>query len=182
MMVAVLLISLWDDIAPSSSKKKEPTATPTQVVEATATATATIEPVTVSFDAPSAVDERERFNVLVTITDVTNLDTAQYQISYDSEVLKAIEVYSGEIDGTDIILEDWDFVPSGEQGTVQISNKAGGDSWASGSGYLAEIEFKVIGDSVETGDIDFVSGSGELLNKDADEIPAAWSGVSVSVQ
>jgi hypothetical protein len=182
MMVAVLLISLWDDIAPGSSKKVEPTSTPTQVVEATATPTATVEAVTLSFDAPGTVEERERFDVLVTITEVADFDTAQYQITYDAEVLKVIDVSSGEIGSVDILTEDWEFVPSGEQGTVQISNKAGGDSWASGSGYLAEVQFKVVGNSEDTGDIDFVSGSIELLDKDGEEIPATGSGASVAVQ
>lgn len=180
MMVAVLLISLWDDIGGSSPSKK-PTPTPTQVVEATATPTATIAPVTVSFDAPAEVEERDRFSVMVTITEVTDFDTAEYEITYDPEVLNVIDVLSGEIDGVDILIEDWDFVPGGEQGTVQISNKAGGDSWASGAGYLAEVKFKVVGDADETGDIGFVSGSGELQDKEATEIPATWSGVTITV-
>ena len=180
MMVAVLLISLWDDIG-GSSPSKHPTATPTQVVEVTATPTATVAPVTVSFDAPAEAEERERFSVMVTITDVTDFDTGEYEISYDPEVLNVVDVLSGEIDGVDILIEDWGFVPSGEQGTVQISHRAGGDSWASGAGYLAEVKFKVVGDAGDTGDIDFVDGSGEMQDKEANEIPAAWSGVTVTV-
>ncbi len=181
MMLAVLLLSIWDDIAPASSgKEPEPTAMPTQVVIATPTTTVTAPPVAVSIDAPDSAKERKRFNVIVTIAEVVDLDTAQYEISYDPSVVKVTEVVNGQIDGTAVLIEEWSFVPANELGTIQISNKVGGDSWASGSGYLVEIEFKVIGKSGDSCDIDF--GTGELRNKDAEHMPGIWNGDSVAIE
>lgn len=183
MMLAVLLLSIWDDIAPASSGKgPEPTALPTQVVIATPTTTATAPPVAVSIDAPDSAKERKRFNVIVTIADVVDLDTAQYEITYDPSVVKVTEVVNGQIDGTAMLVEEWRFEPAYEQGTVQISNKAGGDSWASGTGYLVEIEFKVIGKSGDSCDIDFGTGTSELRNKDAEHISGIWNGDSVTIE
>ena len=176
-----------------------PTPTPTSAPTATATPTATTAPVgsvTVSIDSPDTVDKSKGryFRVLVKITPVKDFDIAQYDITYDPDVIKVQHlgqlegVAAGTINGTRIPIDDWGFVPANTQGTVRVINIVPKAPGVSGEGYLADIYFKVMGDPGDSSVISFIDGTGNppcylaIVNNEGIEIPATWINGSVTIE
>ena len=139
-------------------------------------------------DAPEGAAEGEEFIVRVNISEVTDIDVAQYDLAYDPEVLELEDVTDGYIGGTKMPVDMWGFVPYGEQGTARVLNNVGGTPGISGEGYLAELHFEVVGSAGDMSDISFVKGegvpAGELLlgDKEGEEMFAIWKGDSVPVK
>lgn len=68
----------------------------------------------------------------------------------------------GEINGVDVPIFNWDFVDSETVGMI-VSKPLGGG--VSGSGYLAEIRFKVVGEAGDKSVLDI--SDGVIANKEA---------------
>ncbi|MFO7917712.1 MAG: cohesin domain-containing protein, partial [Anaerolineae bacterium] len=156
---------------------------------ATATGTVTVhEDPTVSANAPAEVGEGATgFEVTIDIDDVTDLAAAQFDVTYDPDVVRVTGteggtegVTAGEVGGNTIDVDMWGFVPEGAEGTVRvIVNVPGEAASVSGSGYLAKVHFDVVGSSGDTSNIDPSNGlSGD---SDAQEIPATWVEDTVTV-
>jgi len=132
--------------------------------------------VTVSLDAPSTADADSDFTVTVDISQVTDFDAADYDVSFDDSVLRLDDVTAGEIDGTEIPIDSWDEV---SPGTYTIVQNVPGVDGVTGSGTLAELHFHVIGTAGDSSDIDLSDGT---LNDNQDvEIEAEWVGDSITV-
>lgn len=123
--------------------------------------------------------EGANFNVTVDIDSVTDFDAAQYDIAYDSAVIEVTGVTDGDISGTTIPVSAWDYIPTGVQGKIRIINNVEDYPGVTGSGYLAEVHFHVIGDVGDSSDITL--SDGVLGDKDAQEIVATWTGGSVEI-
>jgi len=135
--------------------------------------------VTVSIDAPAEVDGGTDFTARVNITEVTDFDAANYDITYNPLILEVTDVTDGIIGETVIPVDMWDFVPAETQGTIRVIQNVPGLSGVSGSGYLAKIHFHVVGSAGNTSDI--ILSNGVMSNTTATEIPATWLGDSVHV-
>ena len=140
---------------------------------------ASAQEISVSIDAPAEVGEGTDFIARVSITDVTNFDAANYDITYDPTILEVTDVTDGVIDGTAIPADMWDFVPAKTQGNIRVINNVPGLPGVSGSGYLADIHFHVVGECCNASDITL--SNGVLSDNTATEIPATWVGDSVHV-
>jgi len=132
--------------------------------------------VTVSIDSPAEVGEGADFIARVDISEVTNIDACNYDVTYDPAVLEVTNVSDGVIDGTTIPVDMWGVIAPG---TIRVIQNVPGLSGVSGSGYLAEIHFHVVGEYDNTSDITFSNGI--LSDNTANEIPAIWVGDSVHV-
>jgi hypothetical protein len=99
------------------------------------------QPVEVRVNAPEYVGEGDTFVVTIDITEVKDLNAAQFNLSFDPDVIEVSKVVGGEINGEEFhtfmhqpIAEDTQrvimFMPVGKM---------------HGSGYLAKIEFVAIG-------------------------------------
>jgi hypothetical protein len=190
-LVVILLVVLW----PSGEGGVTPTPTsgPTATSHGTVTPTATTPPVgsvTVSIDSPDTVKKSSSryFHVLVKITDVTNFDAAQYDITYDPDVIRIQDVNAGNISGTTILMEDWGYIPANTQGTVRIVNSVPKAPGVNGEGYLVDIYFKVMGDPGDSSVISFIEGFGDpqgylmIGNNAGIEITATWTNSSVTIE
>jgi len=114
------------------------------------TPTSNAQAVIIRIDAPSTTGIGTDFVVRVNITDVTNFDACNYDITYDPSVIKVMGITNGLIDDSSIPIAMWgEIVP----GRLRIVENIPGTPGVSGSGYLAEIHFRVIGDSYDTGGI-----------------------------
>ena len=189
------LASCYYDNGDCSSSTPTPIPTPTAAAtnQPTSTRTATtptVGSVTVSIDAPDIVDKSEGqyFHAFVTITDVTNFDAAQYDITYDPAVIVIQDVNAGDISGTAIPINAWGYMPANTQGTVRISNSVPYAPGVSGEGYLADIYFKVMGDPGDSSVISFIEGFGDhqgylmIGNNVGIEIPATWTNSLVTIE
>jgi len=190
-IAVVLIIVLWP--SNEGGGQPTPTAMPTATPHGTATPTATTPPVgavTVSIDAPDTIvkSSGRYFHAQVKITNVDNFDAAQYDITYDPDVIKIEDVDAGDISGTEIPIEKWEFIPFNTQGTVRIVNSVPKAPGVSGEGYLADIYFKIMGDPGDSSVISFIEGSGDpegylmIGNNEGIEIPATWTDGSVTIE
>ena len=132
--------------------------------------------VTVSIDAPAGVAPDSDLTAKVSISEVTDFDACQYDVSFDASVLRLDDVTSGLIGSTEIPVDIYNEISPGTYRLVQNVLGLGG---VSGSGYLAELHFHVIG---SVGDSSMVGTSnGVLSDIGASEIEATWAGGSVRV-
>jgi hypothetical protein len=107
--------------------------------------------VTVSISAPDEVAEGTDFTAKVNINQVTNFDATDYAVTFDPTVLQVENVTNGLIAGTTIPVDAWGVITPG---TTRVIQNVPGFPGVSGSGYLAEIHFHVIGSAGKTSDID----------------------------
>ncbi len=132
--------------------------------------------VTVSIDAPTEAAAGSDFTANVNITEVTDFDACNYNVSFDASVLRLDSVSSGLIDSTTIPVDVANEISSG---TWTIVQNVPGLTGASGSGYLAVLHFTVIGAEGTSSTISLSNGIlGDTLGE---EITATWTGDSVSV-
>ena len=132
--------------------------------------------VIVSIDAPAQAAPGSDFTANVNISEVTDFDACNYDVSFDASVLRLDNVTSGLIGSTTIPVDIYNEISSG---TWRVIQNVPGLSGVSGSGYLAVLHFHVIGSDGDSGTITLSDGM--LSNNLAEEIPATWTGDSVSV-
>lgn len=137
--------------------------------------------VTVTIDAPDEVDPGSGFIARVNISDVVNFDACGYVVVFAPSVLSldptiGVGVTSGVINGTEIPVVA---IHEREPGQIKIVGNVPGFPGVTGSGYLAELHFTVIGSDGDSSDISL--GEGCLSDNTATPIPATWTGDSVHV-
>jgi hypothetical protein len=170
-LVAVIAIVVVVLLPESSSGPATPTPTPTGSAG-----------VTVSIRVPATVSAGEEFVATVEISGVQNFDAVNYDVTYDPAVLEVTNVSQGTINNIEVPVDMWDFNPAGLQGTVRIINNVPGVPGVSGSGYLSEIYFHVIGSSGDTSGLDFDLEEVSMYDNKAVEIQPDWVGSSIIVQ
>ncbi len=141
-----------------------------------ATAQAAVE---VRVDAPEYVDvEETSFVATIVVDSVTDLNSAQFDLSFDKSVLEVTGVEDGELDGETVPIVRWVLNPDKDAVRVIVVLPIG--EGVSGSGYLAEIEFEVKGEEGETSELKF-SGELELTNLSDKDIPAEWINATITI-
>ena len=132
--------------------------------------------VTVSIDAPDEAAPDSDFTANVNISEVTNFDACNYDVSFDVSVLRLDNVTSGLIGSTTIPIDIYNEITPG---TYRVIQNVPGLSGVSGSGYLAVLHFHVIGSAGDSSNVSLSNGM--LSNNQAEEITATWTGDSVDV-
>jgi antitoxin (DNA-binding transcriptional repressor) of toxin-antitoxin stability system len=132
--------------------------------------------VTVSVDAPEQVSPDSDFTVNINISEVTDFDACNYDVSYDSSVLRLDSVASGQIDSTTIPVDVYNEIGDG---TYRVIQNVPGLAGVSGTGYLAVVHFHVLGTEGDSSDITLSNGM--IASNLAEEITATWVGGSVEV-
>lgn len=125
--------------------------------------------VTVGVDAPPGVAPGSDFTANITISQVTDFDACQYDLSFDATVLRLDDITAGLIGSTQVPVDIYNQLSAGEYRVVQnIPGLAG----VSGSGYLAQLHFGVIGAEGESSPVGPYNGV--ISNIAAGEIEATW--------
>jgi hypothetical protein len=130
--------------------------------------------VRVSVPEPKEIKEGKTFDVTIDIDEVTDFDSAQFDLSFDSSVVEVKDVTDGSLDGETIAILTWSPM---DEDTIRVLLDAEGVEGISGSGYLAKICFKV--KSEDEGVLEL--SNGYLSNNQAVEIPARWVNVTLKV-
>ena len=134
------------------------------------------QPVEVTVNASEYIAvEEETFTATIDVDSVTDFSSGNFDLCFDSSVVKVSEVKEGEINGEEIPIYMWRFMDSD---TVRVAIMLPIGECVSGSGYLAEIEFDVEG---EEGKESELSLSGRLYNISAQAIPANWTDAKVII-
>jgi hypothetical protein len=136
----------------------------------------TVTPVEVSLDAPDEAAPSSDFTVNVNIGEVTDFDACNYDITYDSSVLRLDDVTAGLIGETAIPVDVYNEIGDGSYRVIQ---NVPGTEGVTGSGYLAVLHFHVVGADGDSSDITL--SNGVLSNNLAEEITATWTGASVAI-
>jgi hypothetical protein len=114
---------------------------------------------TVGIDAPAEVDPGSSFVAKVTVDSVTDLDTCGFDVTYNQTIITVTNVTGGEIDGhaVEVPSDYWSYIPPDEEDTGRIrviatvpGTPAPG---VTGTGYLAQIYFEVLGSGGSTSNI-----------------------------
>ena len=130
--------------------------------------------VEVRVNAPAYIEET--FNATIDVANVTDLNSGQFDLSFNSSVVNVTEVKAGEIDGVAVPIFMWNFF---DADTVRVLISMPMDVGVNGSGYLAEIEFEVKGNSGEKSTLNI---SNEMLvDTKAKKIDAEWYDGEVTV-
>jgi hypothetical protein len=113
--------------------------------------------VEVSVNAPEEVEAGESFDVTIDIRDVTDFNSGQFELSFDSSVVEVTDLSEGSIDGETISELLWKVVDDAD--TVHVSVYMPMGVGLSGSGHLAEVGFKVTGEEGDRSVLDISNGS-----------------------
>jgi len=133
-------------------------------------------PVAVSIDVPDEAAPDSDFTANINISQVTDFDSCNYDITFDASVLRLDDVASGLIGSTTVPIDMYNELSSG---TYRVIQNVPGVAGITGSGYLAVLYFHVIG---AEGDSSAISlSNGVLSDNQAGEITATWAGDSVDV-
>ena len=118
-------------------------------------------------NAPETVSET--FDATIDVANITNLDSGQFDLSFNASVVNVTGVDPGSIGATEVRLDGWVFRDSD---TVRVIFNQMGTTGVSGSGSLATIHFEVTGTSGDRSVLDISDGL--LVGTGAEEIPAVW--------
>ena len=132
-----------------------------------------VGPVKVELTAPEPEMAKSggTFVASIDVDSIADFNTGLFDLSFDSSVVNVTDVADGSLDGTTIPVEIWEFM---DRDTIRVFLSLPVDTAAaaSGSGYLAKISFKVLGNKGDECVLDIDNGF--LGNIRAEEIPAVW--------
>ena len=121
----------------------------------------------VCVNAPEVVSGA--FEVTIDIHNVVDLDSGQFDLSFDPGVVNVTDVSAGNIAGTTVLIESWGFV---DADTIRVRFNLPGAVGVSGSGQITTISFETTGSQGDACVLDIFNGL--LVDTGADKIPAIW--------
>ncbi|MEA1863932.1 MAG: cohesin domain-containing protein [Euryarchaeota archaeon] len=140
--------------------------------------TVNIESFDVTVNAPEFVST-DTFDADIDITDVVDLESGGFELSFNSSVVNVTAVESGKISGTEIPVEMWCFK---EHNTIRVLFNLVGTKGVSGSGTLATITFAVIGEDGDSSVLDVDKYQEEhFVNTETDRLPINWIDATVTI-
>ena len=118
---------------------------------------ATAQSVEVRVTPPESeyVEEGATFSVTMDVDDVTDFNSGQFDLSFDSSVVEVTDVTVGSIDGETIQKLLWNFV---DANTVHVLVNMPVGVGVNGSGHLAEVGFKMKGKEGDKSVLDISNG------------------------
>ena len=124
-------------------------------------------PVQVSVSAPEYVEGT--FDASIDVDSVTNFNSGQFDLAFDSSAVSVTDVADGSLDGDTIPVSDWERL---DNDTIRVIMDVSGIAGVNGSGNLATISFTVVGEAGAKSVLDISDGL--LVNTEAEAIPAEW--------
>ena len=136
----------------------------------------TVSPVMVTVNAPAKVNAGETFDATIDVDDIEDFNSGQFDLSFNASVVNVEGVAGGSLDGATIPVSRWERM---DEDTIRVILEVSGIAGVSGSGNLATINFRVVGESGDKSALDISNGM--LVDTDAEEIPAVWNSTKVTV-
>ncbi|MHC1575142.1 MAG: cohesin domain-containing protein [Candidatus Methanogasteraceae archaeon] len=142
--------------------------------------TINIESFDVVVNAPEFVST-DTFDASIGITDVVDLESAAFILSFDPGVVNVTNVQPGKISGTEVPVDGWEF-KDGKNNTIVVTSNLPGTDGVSGSGTLAVITFDVIGADGCSSVLDIgVDSNTGITNIETDRLPINWIDANVTI-
>ena len=132
----------------------------------------------VAVNAPESVSTAT-FDADIDITDVKDLESAAFVLSFDPGVVNVTDVKPGKISGTEVPVQAWCF---NKNNTIRVTLNFPGTEGVSGTGTLATITFTVTGSDGCSSvlDIGMNSNTG-ITNTETDRLPINWIDANVTI-
>ena len=130
----------------------------------------------VGVTAPEVV--LDTFNVTIDAYNVADLDSGQFDLSFDPSVVNVTAVYDGNIDGTTVPIDSWNFTDA-DTIRVLFNLPGAGATGISGSGQIATISFEIAGVVKDTSVLDISDGL--LVDTESNETSALWFDADVAI-
>ncbi len=131
--------------------------------------------VELSVNAPEEVGEGSTFVVSIDVEDIDDLNSAKFDLSFDSSVVNVTNVSDGNVDGTTIPAQMW-ITEAGINVIVDIPGIDG----VSGSGSLATVSFEVVGGKRDRSELEI--SNVQLVDDEAEFIEVGkLSGAEIKV-
>ncbi|MHC1566065.1 MAG: cohesin domain-containing protein [Candidatus Syntropharchaeales archaeon] len=116
------------------------------------------------------------FEATIEVEDVSNLNSGQFDLTFDPDVINVTDVLDGEIDGVTIPIDGWELM---SEDTVRVIFKLPDVETVNGSGWLAKINFEVKGENGDTSELTISEGL--LVDYDGEGMDANWNGAALTV-
>ena len=123
--------------------------------------------VKVTVNAPEYVEGT--FDASIDVDSITDFNSGQFDLSFDSSVVNVTGVADGSLDGETIPVSEWERM---DGDTIRVIVEVSGIAGVSGAGNLATISFAVVGETGDKSGLDISNGL--LVNTEAEAIPAGW--------
>ncbi|RZN44047.1 MAG: hypothetical protein EF813_00265, partial [Methanosarcinales archaeon] len=131
----------------------------------------------VTVNAPEYIPT-DTFDADIDITDVEDLESGGFELSFNSSVVNVTAVESGKISGNEMPVEMWCF---NEHNTIRVLFNLPGTKGVSGSGTLATVTFAVIGEDGDSSVLDVDTYQSEhFTNTETDRLPINWIDANVT--
>jgi hypothetical protein len=150
--------------------------------------------VTVSIDAPDEVAPGSDFTANVTVDYVENFNSCGFNVTYDETIITVTDVTGGEIDGHTVVVGagDWSYIPPGpDLGKISVTTGVAGAPapGVTGTGYIAQIHFTVVGSPCQTSAIhleglamyDYLANRIDTTTED-DSVQVSQPAIAVTVE
>ena len=132
--------------------------------------------VELSVNAPEEVGEGSTFEVSIDVEDIDDLNSAKFDLSFDSSVVNVTNVSDGNVDGTTIPAQMW----IAEAGIINVIVDIPGIDGVSGSGSLAKVSFEVVGGKRDESELEI--SNVQLVDDEAEFIEVGkLSGAEIKV-
>jgi len=128
----------------------------------------------VCVDAPDTASDA--FDATIDVCKVIDLDSGQFDLTFDSSVVNVTAVGAGDIGGTEVPIDSWNFTGAD---TIRVLFNIPDATGVSGSGQIATISFEIMGAPGDTSVLDLSDGM--LVDAMSNETPALWYGCEVAI-
>ncbi len=135
---------------------------------------AMVQKTQVRVNAPEVVSGA--FDVTIDIYNGVDLDSGQFDLSFDSSVVNVTGVYDGNIDGATVPVDSWSFA---DADTIRVLFNLPGTTGVSGSGQITKISFEITGAVKDTSVLDISDGL--LVDSKSNETSALWNDCDVAI-
>jgi hypothetical protein len=133
--------------------------------------------ISVCVGVPDQVAADSDFLVNINISEVSDFDATDFDISFNPEVIRLDDVTDGLIGSTPIPINGYsEIIP----GTGRVICNLAGATGTSGSGILAVLHFHAIGVASQSSDL--ILSNGTISSIYAKPIVSEWSGDSISIR
>ncbi|RZN31037.1 MAG: hypothetical protein EF813_12630, partial [Methanosarcinales archaeon] len=128
----------------------------------------------VCVNAPDVVSGT--FNVTIEVDNAVDLDSGQFDLSFDPSVVNVTAVYDGNIDGTTVPIDSWNFT---DANTIRVLFNLPGATGVNGSGQISTVSFEITGSPGDSCVLNISNGL--LVDSESNETSALWNNCDVSI-
>ncbi|MEA1906448.1 MAG: cohesin domain-containing protein, partial [Euryarchaeota archaeon] len=118
----------------------------------------------------------DAFDATIDVCNVTDLDSGQFELTFNSSVVNVTAVGAGDIGGTEVPIDSWNFT---DVGMICVLFNLPDVTGVSGSGRIATISFEVMGAPGDTSVLNL--SNGVLVDAMSNETSALWCGCEVAI-